>query len=369
MNKIMFLLLGVLLVVSGSVLQANTIHVPSQQPTIQAGILWAVDGDTVLVADGTYTGYGNRDIDFMGKAIVVMSENGPENCVVDCEGSLDNPHHGFHFRSREDANSVLQGFTITNGAYPYGGGIHCYESSPTIAGNTITGNLAFDYRYGGGGIYCPFSSPTIVGNTITGNTTVSVGGGIGCYKGSPIITGNTITGNTAEVNGGGIWFLRSTSTITGNTIFGNTATNGGGIYCKHSSSTMTGNTITGNTGDSIDGEGGGIFCDNSSPIITNSILWGNSPNEIEGGNPVVTYSDIEGGWPGEGNIQKYPRFVDPQNGDYHLQFISLCINAGDPDYVPEPGETDIDGESRVMRGRIDMGVDEVPYPHHHVPIH
>jgi hypothetical protein len=70
------------------VVLAATIHVPADQPTIQAGIDAAVNGDTVLVADGTYTGVGNRDIDFKGKAITVKSENGPENCIIDCEKEL-----------------------------------------------------------------------------------------------------------------------------------------------------------------------------------------------------------------------------------------------------------------------------------------
>ena len=70
---------------TASVGLATTIHIPADQPTIQAGIDASVDGDTVLVADGTYTGYGNRNIDFLGKAIVVISENGPESCIIDCE--------------------------------------------------------------------------------------------------------------------------------------------------------------------------------------------------------------------------------------------------------------------------------------------
>lgn len=71
-----------------SPLFAATIHVPFDQPTIQAGIDAAVAGDIVVVADGTYTGPGNKDLDFKGKAITVRSLNGPQNCILDFEGCL-----------------------------------------------------------------------------------------------------------------------------------------------------------------------------------------------------------------------------------------------------------------------------------------
>ena len=77
-----------------SVSGGRVIHVPADSATIQAGINGAVDGDTVLVADGIYTGNGNRDIEFEGKAILLMSENGPENCVIDCEGNYQDQHRG-----------------------------------------------------------------------------------------------------------------------------------------------------------------------------------------------------------------------------------------------------------------------------------
>lgn len=74
----------ILVLVIAGFSSAATIHVPGDQPTIQAGINAASDGDTVLVADGTYTGKGNKDLDFNGKAITVKSENGPENCIINC---------------------------------------------------------------------------------------------------------------------------------------------------------------------------------------------------------------------------------------------------------------------------------------------
>jgi len=90
---------------------ADTIHVPGDYPTIQAGIDAAQDGDTVLVADGTYQGVGNYDLDFLGKAITVRSANGPNRCVIDCEEL----GLGFYFRTDEGPDAVVQGFTIAAG--------------------------------------------------------------------------------------------------------------------------------------------------------------------------------------------------------------------------------------------------------------
>ena len=85
-------ILSLLLLCTPLSLSAAIINVPGDQSTIQAGINAAVDGDTVLVADGTYTGPGNRDINFMGKAITVKSKNGPESCIIDCEATWSDPH-------------------------------------------------------------------------------------------------------------------------------------------------------------------------------------------------------------------------------------------------------------------------------------
>ena len=98
---------------------ANTLQVPSDYPTIQEAMDAAVYGDVVVVANGTYTGPGNTDLNFQGKAFTVKSENGPDNCTIDCQGTSEDPHRGFVFRSHEGADSVIDGFTIINGFGPY----------------------------------------------------------------------------------------------------------------------------------------------------------------------------------------------------------------------------------------------------------
>ncbi|MFQ6091634.1 MAG: hypothetical protein ACE5OR_02950 [bacterium] len=144
-----------------STAMATTIHVPTDSATIQAGINGAVDGDTVLVADGTYTGDLNRDITFLGKAIVVMSENGPENCVIDCRTFL-NPHRGFLFQSGEDSNSVLKGFTITHGrTISSGSGIYRSNSSPIITNSILWGDSPDE-------IYIDTGNPVVTYSDIEG---------------------------------------------------------------------------------------------------------------------------------------------------------------------------------------------------------
>ncbi len=134
---------------------ATVLRVPSQYSTIQAGIDAAVYNDTVLIANGTYTGNGNKNLDFGGRWIVVMSENGPDSCVIDCQ----NEGRGFIFTSGENRFSVLHGITICNGRAYLGGGVFCVQSSPTLFNLIIKDNIT-DNGYGAG-VYCVSSNPAI----------------------------------------------------------------------------------------------------------------------------------------------------------------------------------------------------------------
>lgn len=139
-----------------------TIHVPRQYSTIQAGINAANDGDTVLVADGTYTGEGNKNLDFGGRAIVVISEGGPENCIIDCELS----GRGFYFHSGETSDAMVEGLTILNGRSAYGGGVHITDSSPIFKYCIIRDCDNDSY---GGGVYVSNGDPSFINCTICRN--------------------------------------------------------------------------------------------------------------------------------------------------------------------------------------------------------
>ncbi len=317
MRCLLYFLIACLILFVAQSLHAHIIHVPADSATIQGGINGAVDGDTVMVADGTYTGDGNRDIDFGGKDIVVMSENGPENCIIDCESN----GRGFYFHNGEVSTSVLQGFKIKRGYDVNGGGLYCDSSSPMIIKCTFSGNAAND---DGGGMYNYYGNPTVANCTFMGNSAYR-GGGMSNLNSDPTVTNCTFIGNSA--NGAGGMSNRGNGPTVANCLFiGNSANVAGGMYNYYSNPTVTNCTFTENSANLR----GGMSNSKSSPMVTNCIFWNDSPNEIAGQSIVVTYSDVEGGYPGVGNIDVDPRFVSFYGFDYLLQSTSPCIDKGDP---------------------------------------
>ncbi len=209
-----------------SLVFADVINVPADQPIIQLGIIYAANGDTVLVQPGTYPG----GINFDGKLITVASlflttqdTSYISSTIIDGNSS----NSVVIFDSGEDSTAVLCGFTITNGGGYSGGGIYCYISNPCLQNLTITGNST---SVGGGGIYCNNSSPSLINVTISGNSTDSYGGGIHCsHSSSPSLKNVTITGNHSFDEGGGIHFRNSNPIIENVEIKDNSANYGGGI--------------------------------------------------------------------------------------------------------------------------------------------
>jgi predicted outer membrane repeat protein len=343
----------VVLIGAASTASANVIQVPADQPTIQAGIDSGSGGDTVLVADGTYTGDGNRDIDFSAKSITLISENGPELTIIDCEGSQSSPHRGFIFHDMEDTSSVLSGFTIMDGYEPghrpigCGGGIRCENfSSPLIKNCLLRDNTAGDL---GGGIYCDGGAAPIIRSCIIENNVAldSGGSGIATYPdGMPFIVDCVIRNNSAWGWGGGVYYYTSTNPqILRCLIVNNEAGYGGGaVYSGGAVLDIVNCTVSGNQ----DGIYSGAIWGNYGTAISivNCILWNDSSGEIfinpGYGSVEVSYSDVSGGWSGEGNISEDPLFIGGDPYDFHLIGDSPCIDAGDPVSPPDPDGTRAD---------------------------
>ena len=166
------------LLLAATAVQATTIHVPSEQPTIQAGINAASTNDTVLVADGTYTGSGNRNISLSTK-IVVKSVNGPGLSVIDCQSS----GRAFYIHDGTGVGPTIQGFTIKNGSASSGGGaIQGWGFSIVVKECLFLNNFC---DYGGafyfnpsvhpGGSRGETSYPTVTKCTFFGNTVSHAG--------------------------------------------------------------------------------------------------------------------------------------------------------------------------------------------------
>lgn len=331
-------------------------------------------GDTVVVADGTYSGNGNRDLDFNGKNLTVKSLNGPITTVIDCGGfqSSDGSgnHRGFYVHSGED-QAVISGFTIKNGyedqdgggTMTVGGGIDIDNSAATVQNCIVTGNTA---DLGGGGIYAHNGTITVSDCTISGNTAQqNSGGGVQASdnNGESVITlaNCDISGNTAAYAAGILVnnFNSGTITITNCTVFRNAAQEiGGGIAAENDGPagaiTLTNCTIAANTAPHGRGIFAGSYFPNSSSTITatNCIVYDDTVSP--GGEEIfidpnftvdihASYDDIQGGYPGASNINADPLFVNANSGDLHLQPGSPCLSAGTPSGAPI---TDFDGNVR-----------------------
>ena len=263
---------------SMGVIQAAIINVPADQPSIQAGIDAAVNGDTILVGAGKYV----ENINFEGKNIVVGSlylTTGDTSYISQTVIDGNKRSTVVTFANGENNGTALTGFSITNGqgkdqapsgAWPYdyiGGGITCRNNSnPRLIHLRIIGNTAPF----GGGICIRESKPELENVIVYKNKADHTGGGIYCYYGSsPIFTNVTIAGNAATFWGGGVsCLINSTATFRNVYIGENMANDGGGIFCiDQSQARLEKTTVARNVafekGGGIYGGNAILFCDNS----------------------------------------------------------------------------------------------------------
>lgn len=375
---------------------------------LQEALDAALPGTEVLVADGLYTGVGNRDLDFRGKALTLRSVSGdPALCIIDCGQA----GRGFTFRSGESRATVIQGLTIRTAFHAAsGGGLYCVQSGPTVRDCIITNCRAGAY---GGALYSTgnLSRPLLINCTLSNNT-ANAGGGIYCADGSwASLDGCTLADNVAPYGGGGYCRDVSRVNLTNCTLVRNRGTLGGALLCQISASPTLRNCLLGGNrasrwgagvmcatgsspwlincalvGNVAGDDGGGVYArDGSNPVLVgctltenvsdlggalscagesyvrvkNSIIWFNLPSafNIVSGVLDVSYSDVFGGVAGVGNIDDDPLFIDPPGpgpdgawGTLDDVYGDLRLSAGTRcidagDNVDPPrDELDVDGD-------------------------
>ncbi|MEE8155433.1 MAG: choice-of-anchor Q domain-containing protein, partial [Phycisphaerales bacterium] len=328
--------------------------------TIQAAINATSNGDVVFVADGVYTGSGNKNLDYNGRLITVRSANGPDTCIIDLQRS----GRAFGFDSGETTDSVIQGFTITNGSAEFGGGFFSENAGASVVDCMFISNSA---EIVGGAIYHSEEGDLILDNcTFIANVGTNSVGGVFSVSNNVILSDCVFLGNVGGLSIGGLAvgfgeasltncsFFQNDGVFVGGGILnggditlvncafsGNTATMGGGFQ-NGLIATLINCTFGNNAGNGVENDHG------VSAVLANCVLWGNVPAQLDLGSFTVTYSDIQGGWPGTGNIDADPLFAQPGADNLRLGFGSPCIDAGDNDAVPDGITTDLDGLPRFV---------------------
>jgi len=319
--------------------------------------------------------------------------------LINCTFTLNSAYLGGGMCNNNSDPTLINCIFRANSVDRNGGGMDNSYSSPTLSNCTFIANSAYN---GGGMVNSIESSPILTNCTFSGNSADSGGGIYNYYHTNPTLNNCTFSENSADENGGGMYNHENSDTTLNDCIFiRNSCGNGGGgiwnsmsdpklFNCTFSSNhaNFGGGMVSGfeskpiltncTFSDNHAAFGGGIsnFTEDGNPILTNCILWSNTLTQLAG-DIVALYSDVQGGWIGQGNIDIDPLFAKPGywadvnypnivletngpnavwvDGDYHLKsqagrwdpvseswvqddVTSPCIDAGDPnsDWGEEP---------------------------------
>jgi hypothetical protein len=380
--------IAVALCLCGHVASASTIHVPADQPTIQAGIDAAVNGDTVLVSPGTYTGDGNSNMDFHGKGIAVVGNRGSGDSSV----AVQSTERAFYFHSGESNSAAVVGLTIAN-VYSWGlrGSVDCDSgSSPTITSCEFINNFSYDcgaavvvrggsrpvvrnciFKYNIGmhtsrgitGTVACFDASVVFEDCLFEENHAQFGGAVGVVNGSVIARRCRFVGNLAQQynfefmlgGDGGAFCLRGAigefdeclfldnKAPLGwdlDTVIGGT---GGVVALKASDCSFRNCTFVGNFTSKFTGaRAGAFYADSSNMTLENCIVAFNnsfSTTFVDGSGASTftltnsdVYGNVGGDWAGgisgqfgvNGNISANPLFCDTTSNNFHLTYSSPC---------------------------------------------
>ncbi|MGE5611777.1 MAG: Ig-like domain-containing protein, partial [Bacillota bacterium] len=361
-------------------------------PTILSGEI----GDPGTTADNSYHVVVAKGVDATaildGVSILAGNANGvlgsPDSCgggmynfyasptINNCSFSGSSADFNGGGMYNDSSLPILINCSFSENSVGYSGSGVCNNySSPAFIECSFSRNLA---RRNGSGMFNTSSDPTLTNCTFNANS-ASGGGGMFNVRSEPILTDCRFSGNSATAGGGMYNEASSSPTLTNCSFSGNLANvDGGGMYNDFSHPTLTNCTFSGN----VAVRGGAMhnyFC--ASPRLINSILWGNTLQQIVNmdlGTPAITYSLVEGGWEGVGNLNADPQFVrnpspgpdgqwataDDDYGDLRLRSTSPALNVGSNAAVPPSITTDLDGNPRIVFGTVDLGAYEAGVPNH-----
>ncbi len=374
----------------------SVLNVPAVYKNIQTALNSVKEGDTILVQPGQY--FENLRWPKIN-GIKLISAGTPQNTIIDGKGIgrvIYISTSGGQITI--DSTTLIQGFTITNGyareqgIRGYGAGIYIEFASPILKNLVVHKNISSGDWCFGGGIYLRESNSFIEDVEVTENilesTSYSYGAGIYISESSnPIIKNALISKN--KIKSGAIWNYGGgihiednshvkliNSVISLNEMNGNNRElfYGVGISCEgffpRPSIEIINCTIVNNySSDNAFIEGGGLYLEDADAKIVNSILWNNGGSEIVNdnfikiGNLEVSFSNVEGGWLGSGNINADPLFIT--NDSYFLKLESPCLGAGTLINAPQ---NDLYGNPRPspIRSNPDMGAIEMDQDFAHV---
>ncbi|BCS94854.1 hypothetical protein DSLASN_04860 [Desulfoluna limicola] len=299
----------------------NVLRVPQDYSTIQAAVDAAVDNDTVVISDGTYTSTENVKI-LAEKRITIRSVNGPEKTIIDCQGNgigivvnngvtisgltVTNASRG---GIRGNGTSTIENCIIKNNyGERHGGGLAFEYGSPRIENCRIEENSSLS---GGGGISFSYGAPELINCLIINNTSQGYGGGITSGHSDVKISGGEIRLNRSEGDGGGAELSYGDCELSNVLIANNeSATRGGGLARLYGSLLMENCKIRSNQAKSY---GGGAEIGYGTQRIVNTLVDGNIAKDKGSGlsfiysNPVILnctiahntsteYTDASGVW-------------------------------------------------------------------------
>jgi len=300
-------------------------HFTSIQDAIDA--CTTVSGDTLVAYPALYC----ERPDFDSKQLTLRSFDPNNHLIVACTRILGDE---YNYTVTVGTDSTINGFTLIGGSDYYG--IYCINNSnPTVNNCRIVSCMER-------GISCEGNSAVIT-NTLINNLTY-----YGIYAENSDIT---VDRCQIAANDGvcGIYVYDGSAEITNSIIHHNNY----GIQLNNTqSSEIRNNTI-------VENDYGIYRSDGNDPDVSNNIIWGGSP--INWQSAKIKYNCIQDCIETYGNINDNPEFRNADAYDYHLKYNSPCIDMGDPNFIAEANETDIDSETRVNNGRVDIGFDEFYY--------